>query len=247
MSELEQPTLDEALEQTFEPEVEPVVEEAPEPSVYRVGGREYTEDQMQPIADFVDWAQQNPDSWQQLQEWEHGRKILVDALDEPTFQEPVYEPEDLYSEDHLRDLTERTNRLQQEIEHSRAVEGELALEDAMTRFVSKHNLSDQEADQVFGFVAERQSLLGIDDRLPYPRKMDAVMERLDDAYRSVFYNRAKSEGTRETVRDLQRRRRASSSSSSVSAPRVAPEPSNASERHSALVDDVRAALEEANH
>lgn len=244
----EQPTLDEALEESFAPEPELEVEETPEDRTYRVGEREYTQDQMEPIADFIDWAQQNPDSWHQLQEWENGRKVLVDAFEEPTFTpEPTYEPEDLYSEDHLRDLTDRTNRLQQELEDSRRVEGELALEDAMSRFVSKHNLSDHDADQVFGFVAERQSLLGIDERLPYPRKMDAVMERLDDAYRSVFYDRAKSEGTKETVRDLQRRRRASSSSSSISAPRVAPEPTNATERHAALVSDISAALEESSH
>lgn len=248
MSDMEQPTLDEALEETFaveEPEVE-----TPEVEPYRLGDREFTPDQLEPAVQFLEWANNNPEGWKQLQDWEEGRAVLLPADQaetfQPTYEEPYEEPqeEDLWSEDAQRQLREEIATVRSELERRIYTESASAVEDGLSSFTSKHSdLSESDLDQVFNYVVDRQVLASIPEDLPYARKQAAISDRLEEAYKVVFYDRAKSEGTRETVKDLSRRRRASSSSSSVSSPRVTPAPSNASERHQALVDEIAQAIE----
>lgn len=248
MSDQDQLDFENAVEDSFAPEEQ-------EPQTYRIGEREFTPDQLEPVLQFSEWANANPDNWQKLKDWEEGRLTFTPVV-EPVYQpEPVYTPEpqyapaeDLYSEDYLRGLGERTAQIQQELERRTFTEAQAAVDDGIAHFVSSHSdLSQQEVDAVLGWVGDSRVLGSIPDALPYPQKMQAVRDRLEEGYRVVFYDRAKADGAKDTVNDLQRRRRASSSSSAVSSPRVAPAPTNPSERSQAYVDEIKAALEESNN
>lgn len=244
--------LETTFEEQFQPEeVEPEVEtvETPEPEApaYEYAGQTYTREQLDPALRFAQWASQNPERWQQLQQWEAGQLQFVP----PPAPELEPEPEvgvDVYSEDYLRRIGQETQELRRELERQRLTEGRAAVDAGITGFSQAHpDLNKADMDRVLQWVHDRRSLESIPPDLPYSAKLDAVKERFEEGFKVVFYERVQQEASRQTVNDLNKRRRAAASSSSgVSSPRVAPEPTTPQERRAAITDEIAQALAEGN-
>lgn len=250
MSEQEQ--FETEFEQTFEPEVsevtepEPVETEAPE--TFEFQGRQFTREQLDPVAKLAVWASENPERWEQLQKWEAGDLTFAPVQPEP---EPTFTPApefDPYDETYLRSLGEKYDKLEREVETRTMAEANAAVDAGIGAFSQSHpDLSKDDMAKVLQHVHDRQLLASIPRELPYSAKLAEVQSRFEEGYRVVFYDRVQAEATRQTVNDMTRRRRAAAaSSSSVSAPRVTPAPNSPQERHAQFVDEIAQALAEGN-
>lgn len=246
--ELETTEFEDNFEASFEePEVEAPVEETPEVT-YEYEGRTFTSEQLAPITKFATWASENPERWEKLQKWESGE---IDFSEAQVVEQAIAPPEvaeefDPFDEDYLRKLGPEIQSVRAELERRDQREASAAVDAGISAFSQTHqDLSKDDMNAVLKWVHDRGTMASVPQDLPYAEKQQAVIQRFEEGYKVLFYDRIAAEQAKQVTDDLAKRRRAAASSSSpVSSPRVRPAASSKNEAHQQFVDDIAQALSE---
>ena len=240
------------LTEQFEPEevleevVEPVEPEAPR--TYEFEGRELTPEQVQIALNFNEYVEAHPQEYQDLLEWQQGRKVLVDPNEFQQQNDEEYEePEEEFVDDEYEQMRSEMAEMAQRIEslgqdYGTRVEMERrnALLAGVNGFRQEHeDLSQADMERVFLKTRDSGLIQSYLQRDPY-NPSEAVKYALEDAYKLEFWNRA---GAQQYVTDQRTRRRAASvGTNGGSVTRAEPQPTTPQERQAAITKEIADAM-----
>lgn len=223
-----------------QPELEPEApSEEPEDTV-EINGREIKVSDLTPFVKFADWAQQNPEAWEQLQEVERQG---YQGPAEPAATKPQEEAEWEDTDVRLARLEGHFKALEEERSvHSRA-EFMASLSDSIEQFKESHpELGEEDVSKVLVRLRDLEILPAFRRRYP-ARPVSATLAALDTAYRVEYFERAPGRQPVTISEARARRRAASSAPTSASAPREEPLAETKEERDKQMVSEIKEALQ----
>lgn len=226
---------DQEPEMVLEEEVaeDPQAEEPVAESTIDIAGREFTKDQLEPFVKVAEWAEANPEVWDQIQALEQSNVPQVEAP----------EQEWVDPDERLARIEGALQALMQEKQTNSRAEFVASLDDAMSQFQDKHPELDESGVQQVLVKLRDLEILPV-YRQKYPaRPVAATLEALETAYRVEYFDRAPARQPITTSEARARRRAATSAPVPASAPREPEEPQTKEERQQALVADLKEAMQ----
>lgn len=228
-----------------EPEVEPEAEPESEPAAQFVeyeGERIPVED-FRAYVQFSQWVAQNPEAWQELQEWEQGKRPLVEPQQQfPDEEEFEFESDPRYDrlQSEIQELKQNLNQVGQVATWREEQARREALQAGIATFSERHpDLPQEDWDKLFVSARDHMLIANYIARDPY-NPVEAVNRALEAAYKIEFYDRATNAGATQAVDDINRKRRAAAAATSrAAAPKPTPEETGTRE---AMVKDIAAIL-----
>lgn len=235
-------------EATPEPEAEaPPEPEEPEPEQPQTVER--SPEEMDAALRTLRWAQENPERWEKILHWE--QQGYVDYAPPPS--EPARrETEDEEIDDDLLDPTtkqmqQRLERLEQELESERRFETQQAFEGGLKEFRGRYDSLD---DTQFDKVLQTASDLKLVEQFArkFGRTPEAMDRALDAAYKMTFFDEARQQteqqAREEVAKEARKRKRASAvGQGSGSASRAPAEPKTRDERIKVMSEEIAEAMQ----
>lgn len=225
-----------------------VADETPEPEdaaeYIEFEGARYTPAAMRQMAEAIQWANENPQRWQDLADMADGKAQIVRPRRAQRTEADEYVPDAEYADPDLTAIKQRLDRHEEYLRQRERAEAASAVQAGLATFRGSHpNLTEDEFLQVQGEAARLDLVTSLRARHPERSKTEVLTQALDHAYRIVFFDKHRSEASKQVVTDMRARRRAASSgNSSASVGRNEPEPSNPQERDAAMVAAISQAL-----
>lgn len=254
-----QPTLEDALEQASaeargdypepnaeapqpeevpEVEVRETTERAPEPGWIDVEGvgRIRQEDLVQ-LVRTRDWIAQNPDVWEQVVTDYEQRAT------HPQQQTPEVDPDE-YVDPDIAALREQFSELRSDLDARHRRDVARAVNRAASTFRQEHaDVDDDLMGRMWLHIRDRNHLNTYVDEAD--DEYAGTKAALEDAYKVLTYDQARTEAARDVVTQMRNRRNAAAASTRErSSSRTAPVPSNPQERNDAMVAEIREALQQ---
>lgn len=242
------PTRDD-VDTTPQLDVEEPGPEATTDNGIEIGGRRYSNADLEPYVEFAEWARSDPARWQALQELESGEALIVPAAQFPnTDVDPNEFDADEYDyadpDDEVARLRAEVSQHAAYIQRREESETMWAIEDATSQFQSAHpNLTADEFERVTQTAVDLRLVESIRDRDPGMPRNEIARRAFEHAYRIEFFDKHAAEGGRQVVQDMRRRRRAAASGGSpTSVSRTDPMPTTKEEVDAAITREIAEAM-----